>query len=119
MIHFSNKSLHVNLTEKKKQKNTNLSSNLVPLGTKSSKKSSEAAKTNMEGNADKNNDLALLVMDSDDDKSHFDYKDIVKNESRSKKAQKKAAKKLAKLAKSKGQDRENAKKLAKLAKSKG
>ena len=29
---------------KKKQKNTNLSSNLVPLGTKSSKKSSEAAK---------------------------------------------------------------------------
>ena len=30
---------------KKKQKNTNLSSNLVPLGTKSSKKSSEAAKT--------------------------------------------------------------------------
>ena len=62
----------------------------------------------MEGNADKNNDLALLVMDSDDDKSHFDYKDIVKNESRSKKAQKKAAKKLAKLAKSKGQDRENA-----------
>ena len=62
----------------------------------------------MEGNADKNNDLALLVMDSDDEKSHFDYKDIVKNESRSKKAQKKAAKKLAKLAKSKGQDRENA-----------
>ena len=62
----------------------------------------------MEGNADKDNDLALLVMDSDDDKSHFDYKDIVKNESRSKKAQKKAAKKLAKLAKSKGQDWENA-----------
>ena len=62
----------------------------------------------MEGNADKDNDLALLVMDSDDDKSHFDYKDIVKNESRSKKAQKKAAKKLAKLAKSKGHDRENA-----------
>ena len=59
----------------------------------------------MEGNADKNNDLALLVMDSDDDKSHFDYKDIVKNESRSKKAQKKAAKKLAR---SKGGQVENA-----------
>ena len=65
----------------------------------------------MDDDADKNNDLALLVMDSDDDKSHFDYKDIVKNESRSKKAQKKAAKKLARsaaAAASKGQAAENA-----------
>ena len=32
-------------------------------------------------------------MDSDDDKSHFDYKQIVKHESKSKKAQKKAKRK--------------------------
>ena len=38
-------------------------------------------------------DLSLLVMDSDDDKSHFDYKKIVKHESKSKKAQKKAKRK--------------------------
>ena len=62
-------------------------------------------KNRVDDDADKNNDLALLVMDSDDDKSHFDYKDIVKNESRSKKAQKKAAKKLAR---SKGGQVENA-----------
>ena len=36
------------------------------------------------------NNLSLLVMDSDDEKSHFDYKEIVKRESKSKKAQKKA-----------------------------
>ena len=36
------------------------------------------------------NNLSLLVMDSDDEKSHFDYKEIVKRESKSKKAQNKA-----------------------------
>ena len=33
-------------------------------------------------------DLSLMVMDSDDDKAHFDYKDIVKNESKRKKKRK-------------------------------
>jgi hypothetical protein len=32
--------------------------------------------------SDQTNDLSLLVMDSDDDKQHFDYKEIVKKESK-------------------------------------
>ncbi len=40
-------------------------------------------------------DLALLMMDSDDDKAHFDYKEIVKQDSKSKKAKKKALKRKA------------------------
>ena len=63
---------------------------------------SQSKKTKKKGKASANqkpkeeptkSDLSLLVMDSDDDKSHFDYKQIVKHESKSKKAQKKAKRK--------------------------
>ena len=42
-------------------------------------------------------ELSLLVMDSDDETGHFDYKEIVKRESKSKKKQKKLEKKLGKV----------------------
>merc|ERR1719167_1827523 len=42
---------------------------------------------------EESNEFSLLVMDSDDDKEHFDYKEIVKNETKqSKKTQKKGRK---------------------------
>ena len=50
---------------------------------------------------EKGNDLSLLVMDSDDDKQHFDYKDIIKKES------KKAKKLRKKLERAKNEVEEN------------
>ena len=50
---------------------------------------------------ERDNDLSLLVMDSDDDKQHFDYKDIIKKES------KKAKKLRKKLERAKNEVEEN------------
>ena len=50
---------------------------------------------------ERGNDLSLLVMDSDDDKQHFDYKDIIKKES------KKAKKLRKKLERAKNEVEEN------------
>jgi len=49
-------------------------------------------------------DLPLLVMDSDDDKNHFDYKEIVKTDTMSKKKLKKLKKKKDKEDATKGDD---------------
>ncbi len=49
------------------------------------KKRKKLDTSNEEGDA---GDLGLLVMDSDDDKEHFDYKEIVKQESKKKKKKK-------------------------------
>lgn len=61
---------------------------------KPSKKSKKKKKNpkKSESSAEENKDLSLLVMDSDDDKDHFDYKQIVKEQSKSKKSKKKAKK---------------------------
>jgi hypothetical protein len=67
-------------------------SNGVKKGEKSKKKTQKAKKT--EPIEEETKDLSLLVMDSDDDKEHFDYKDIVKKESKSKKARRKADRKV-------------------------
>ena len=43
---------------------------------------------------EKSNEFSLLVMDSDDDKEHFDYKEIVKNETKNSKKRRKKEEKL-------------------------
>ena len=58
---------------------------------KNVKKKSKLPKATEEGDKD----LPLLVMDSDDDKKHFDYKDIVKTSNMSKKKLKKLKKSAA------------------------
>merc|ERR1712136_25292 len=45
---------------------------------------------------EESNEFSLLVMDSDDDKEHFDYKEIVKNETKQSKKRRKKEEKLKK-----------------------
>jgi len=58
---------------------------LSTLKTAKADKSGKKKRKKEEKNNVKPNDLELLTMDSDDDKKHFDYKEIVDNESKSKK----------------------------------
>jgi len=60
---------------------------------KRSKENSAASNKNGEEEGGSSKDLSLLVMDSDDDKAHFDYKEIVKTDNLSKKKLKKLKKK--------------------------
>ena len=57
---------------------------------KANKKSSKLKnkKKSQNDSEEKSNNLELLAMDSDDDKAHFDYKEIVKNETKKKKKKK-------------------------------
>jgi hypothetical protein len=64
----------------------------ISNGNKKGEKSKKKAKKT-ESNEEETKDLSLLVMDSDDDKEHFDYKEIVKEDSKSKKARRKAERK--------------------------
>ena len=58
------------------------------------KKRKRKKKQNIEN--EETNEFSLLVMDSDDDKEHFDYKEIVKNETKQSKKRRKKEEKLKK-----------------------
>merc|ERR1712223_921216 len=71
---------------------------LSTLKTAKADKSGKKKRKKEEKNNVKSKDLELLTMDSDDDKKHFDYKEIVDNESKSKK------KRMKKKSKKKGEN---------------